>query len=262
MFHGRIYGALPRRNSIVRIANKTAKPREELVRGISCIAPAIAFSMALPAPVLGQTALPLSDAVYVATYVEATPNAVAPAGALLRRYRDASRTDEGNLRFDVLAEIARPNRFVIIEAWRDKAALAAHAQSAGAIQFRDRLTAIQAAPPDVRVDNPLDLERGSSENKAGAVYVVTHVDVIPPGTEASVAAFRAMSVDTAKDPGNIEYDVLQQADRANHFTVVEEWTDRAAADAHAMAAHTRAFRGKLIPIRGALYDERLYSALD
>jgi hypothetical protein len=35
-----------------------------------------------------------------------------------------------------------------------------------------------------------------------------------------------------------------------------------AADSHAMAAHTRVFREKLIPIKGALYDERFYSALN
>jgi quinol monooxygenase YgiN len=232
------------------------------VRRISSIALAIALAVILTTLTLERPARALDDTVYVATYVEVMPNAVAPAGALLRRYRDASRAEAGNLRFDVLAEIARPNRFVIVEAWSDKAAWSAHTQSAGAAQFREQLAAIQDAPPDVRLDNALYVERGTSEKAAGAVYVVTHIDVIPPGTEVALAALKAMSVDTPKDPGDIEYDVLQQADHANHFTVVEGWTDRAAADAHAMAAHTRGFREKLIPIRGALYDERLYNALD
>lgn len=35
-----------------------------------------------------------------------------------------------------------------------------------------------------------------------------------------------------------------------------------AVNAHAMAMHTRAFREKLMPIKGALYDERFYSALN
>lgn len=228
----------------------------------SHVALAIALGMALSALTFERPARALDDAVYVATYVEVMPNSVEPGSALLRRYRDASRAEDGSLRFDVLAETARPNRFVIIEAWRDKTAQAAHALSAGALQFRDQLVPIQSAPPDVRIDKDLYLEKGAGDNKAGALYVVTHVDVIPPGTEACLAALHAMSIDTAKDPGNIEYAVLQQADRANHFTVVEEWTDQAATDAHAMAEHTRAFREKLFPIRGALYDERFYSALD
>ena len=52
-----------------------------------------------------------------------------PARTLLEHYRDASRKEDGNLRFDVLQEIARPNRFAILEAWRDKAALDAHANA-------------------------------------------------------------------------------------------------------------------------------------
>ena len=77
-----------------------------------------------------------------------------------------------------------------------------------------------------------------------------------------MAALKAMSIDTAGDSGNISYEVLQQTNRGNHFTVVEAWSDRKAFDAHAMAAHTRAFREKLGPIAGALYDERIYKALN
>ena len=71
----------------------------------------------------------------------------------------------------------------------------------------------------------------------------------------------AMSIDAAKDYGNISYEVLQQANRVNHFTVVEEWANKKALDAHAQAAHTRAFRERLLPMQGALYDERFYKRL-
>jgi quinol monooxygenase YgiN len=70
-----------------------------------------------------------------------------------------------------------------------------------------------------------------------------------------------MSTDTYSDSGNISYDVLQQANRPNHFTVVEEWANRKALDGHAMAAHTLAFREKLLPMAGALFDERLYAIM-
>ena len=76
-----------------------------------------------------------------------------------------------------------------------------------------------------------------------------------------MAALKAMSLDTAVDTGNISYEVLQQANRGNHFAVLEVWANRKALDGHAMAAHTRAFRAKLVPIAGALYDERIYKAL-
>src|SRR5580704_17563955 len=95
------------------------------------------------------------NAVYLATYVEVMPNAVAPGIALLKQYRDASLKEDGNLRAVALAEIERPNRFVVVEAWRDKAALEAHGQSAATLKFRDKLKPIADAPYDERINNAL-----------------------------------------------------------------------------------------------------------
>ena len=202
------------------------------------------------------------NAVYLATYVEVMPNAVASGVALLKQYRDASSKEDGNLRAKALAEIERPNRFVVVEVWRDKAALEAHGQSAATSKFRDELKQIADAPYDERITNALYATQGKNQSQAGAIYVLTHVDVIPAGKDDCMAALKAMSVDIASDAGNISYEVLQQANRGNHFTVIEAWTNRQALDAHAMAAHTRAFREKLSPIAGALYDERIYKALN
>ncbi len=248
------------------------------MRAILCLAPArtvlartilattalatTILAMAILAPSRAQSAQAASDALYLVTYIEVMPNAAGPAEAELKRYRDAGRRDDGNLRLDVLAEIARPNRFVIVEAWRDKAALDAHAQSAGTIQFQEKLEPIEDAPFDERLAHVLYRGQRATANNVGTLYVVTHIDVVPPGLDACLAALKAMSVDTPNDPGNVGYTVLQQANRTNHFTVVEEWTDRKAADAHAMAEHTRAFREKLTPIRGALYDERFYTLVN
>ena len=202
------------------------------------------------------------SAVYLATYVEVMPDTIAPGIALLKQYRAASVKEYGNLRAEALAEIERPNRFVILEAWRDKAALDAHSQSAATLKFHDTLKPIADAPYDERVNNALYVTQGKSESQSGAIYVVTHVDVIPAGKDDCMAALKAMSADTAGDAGNISYEVLQQANRGNHFTVIEAWTNRKALDAHAMAAHTRAFREKISPVAGALYDDRIYKALN
>ena len=202
------------------------------------------------------------SAVYLATYVEVMPNAIAPGIELLKQYRAASVKEDGNLRAEALAEIERPNRFVILEAWRDKAALDAHGQSVATLKFRDTLKPIADAPYDERVNNVLYVTQGKNESQSGAIYVVTHVDVIPAGKDDCMAALKAMSVDTAGDAGNIRYEALQQANRGNHFTVIEAWTSRKALDAHAMAAHTRAFREKISPVAGALYDDRIYKALN
>jgi autoinducer 2-degrading protein len=215
----------------------------------------------IAATTLGQSAYAQGNAIFLATYVDVMPSSVDTAERLLDRYREASRRDEGNLRFLVLQEISRPNRFAIVEAWKDKAALDAHVAADHTHTFRERLKSIQNAPYDERINNLLYSGQDATENRPNAVYVVTHVDVVPPAKDDCMALLKNMSADTAKDPGNIGYLVLQQANRANHFTVFEKWRGMKAAEAHAMADHTRAFREKLVPIAGALYDERFYKAL-
>jgi quinol monooxygenase YgiN len=44
--------------------------------------------------------------------------------------------------------------------------------------------------------------------------------------------------------------------------VVECWKNRKAFDAHVGAKESKAFRDKLVSMTGALYDERLYKAVE
>ncbi len=219
------------------------------------------FAVVIASALQLHSACAQGNAAYLVTYIEVLPNTNAPATALLKKYRDASFHEDGNLRAEVLQELERPTRYAVIEAWRDKAAFDAHGQSANTTEFREKLKAIAAAPYDERINNPLYVAQGKNESQAGAIYVVTHVDVIPPGKDDCMAALKTMTVDTAAEAGNISYEVLQQANRSNHFTVLEAWTNRKALEGHAIAAHTREFRGKLTPIAGALYDEQIYKAL-
>jgi quinol monooxygenase YgiN len=76
-----------------------------------------------------------------------------------------------------------------------------------------------------------------------------------------MAALKATAVESAADFGNISYDAFEQANRGNHFTIIEVWANKVAFDAHAAAAGTRAFREKIAPLIGAPYDDRLYQAL-
>ena len=94
------------------------------------------------------------------------------------------------------------------------------------------------------------------------LFVVTHVDVPPPFKDTTVPLLQQLAEASRKDAGNLRFEVQQQGNRPNHFTVVEQWADQKTYDAHVMAAHTRQFRDKLGPMSGALYDERLYRAVD
>jgi quinol monooxygenase YgiN len=105
------------------------------------------------------------------------------------------------------------------------------------------------------------IESRNCEKQHDAIYVLTHLDVVPPNQDDCITLLKSMSAETPKEPGNIGYSVLQQANRTNHFTVFEIWASRRALDVHAAAAHTHNFREKVLPIAGALYDERFYKML-
>ena len=57
------------------------------------------------------------------------------------------------------------------------------------------------------------------------------------------------------------FPTVQQDGRANHLPIVEAWRSAETQRAHTMAEYTRAFRAKLVPLQGALYDERLYALI-
>ena len=116
-----------------------------------------------------------------------------------------------------------------------------------------------AAPNDTRQHNGARGRAGKT-GKAG-VYAVTHVDVIPPQKDNGVAAVKQLAEDSRKHAGNLPFDVWQQTNRPNHFTVVESWGLRGAFDVHEVQSRRPEFRNKLGTMTGALYDERLYKAL-
>src|SRR5580698_1629849 len=194
------------------------------------------------------------DEIYIISYVEIMPSSLHSGSALLNRYRDATREQSGNLRSTVLHEIGRSDRFAIMEVWRDKTAVDIPDRAASTLELREELKALQSAPPDERVDNGLFVGPIHKESPADAVYVLTHVDIAPEHNEDGLTLLQDMRTTSAKEQGNVTYDVLQQETRLNHFTVVEEWTSMVALESHIEARHTRAFRQTLLPMQGALYD--------
>jgi quinol monooxygenase YgiN len=218
--------------------------------------------MSIPAATLADPAHAQSRPVYLVAYVDVMPNAVVSGATLLERYREASPKEAGNQRLDVLHETARPNRFAILEVWEDEATLNGHDKAASTLHLRDALKEIQIAPSDVRVSSGIYGRPVKGGDRASTIYVLIHVDVFQQYKDYCLALLKAMSIDTSQDDGNIDLEVLQQANHPNHFTVVEEWATRKALDAHIIAAHTRAFRERLSPMEGAPYDARFYNELD
>lgn len=199
---------------------------------------------------------------YTITYLEVMPTATREGAALAREMRDAMGREAGNLRREALQRIGRPNQFVILATWKDQAALDAHAKGTTTAQLDDKLKRIENAPADERVTFPLAVGPLPANLGADTVLVVTHVDVIPTQREMTAALLKTHAEDGRREPGNLRFEALTQSNRGNHFTVIEAWQSRDAAQAHGMTPATRTFRDKVAPAIGALYDERFYKRLD
>jgi quinol monooxygenase YgiN len=216
---------------------------------------------ALVALTMAVTPAAADQLFHTATYVEVVPGAASQAASLLRAYRDASRGDTSALRLEVLQRVDRPAHFAIVGAWKDAPAFEAHVTAEATRRLRDGLAPLLASPDDERRHHGLVVAGAPAPAAAAGIYVVTHVDVIPPRKDDGVAALTQLATESRGDAGLVRFDVLQQTSRPNHFTVVEAWRDRPAADLHTAAPHTRQFRARLAPMSGALYDERLYAPL-
>jgi quinol monooxygenase YgiN len=221
------------------------------------IAGAITAVMAAPA---GAQA-PASQATYAVTYLEVTPAAKAEAVNLIKQVAAASRREPGNLRYEVLQRVDRNNQFAILESWSDSKALEAHDAGSAMAQFRDKLKPLRSGPYDLRPSVPISVAPVAAAGK-GSIYVLTHVDVAPNVKDTTIEMLKKLSEDGRKEPGSERFETWQQNNRTNHFTVIEIWKNREAADAHAVTASTKEFREKLGPMSGALYDDRFYTSIE
>jgi quinol monooxygenase YgiN len=103
---------------------------------------------------------------------------------------------------------------------------------------------------------------GQDHAASDKIYVVTHVDIIPPQAAAGTKLVQQYIVDTRKDPGLVRIEAVSEISRGNHISVVEVWQDKKAFDEHVAAAHTRQYRQQLDPMLGSPYDERLHHSLE
>src|SRR5258705_1957451 len=236
---------------------------EALLRALVLVLVLMAIAEAqakTPAP--APTPAPIEGNVYTVIYVEVMPTSKSDAAVVLRRYRDAARKEGGNLRCEIAQRIDQPHQFVILSIWKDQTSWEAHGKGAASMEMREKIAAVRNAPTDERVHIGLSIGPIDVTAPRDAVFVATHVDVIPPRKDDGVAALKRLGDESRKGDGNLRFEVVQQVNRQNHFTVVEIWKDAKTVEAHSMAPATREFRDKLASMTGALYDERMYKAID
>src|SRR5260370_37609914 len=209
-----------------------------------------------------------ADAIFAVTYVDVGAGAVTQGVELIKKYRDQTRREAANLEFTILQETSRPNRFVIMEGWRDQAAFEGHDKGAAKAEFEGALKPIRNSPPDRKMLQPF-ANAPARRIEPGALYMVEHVDFMggdPAIAAAAVPLERARAEASQKEPGPVRYEIYRlPPPPINHYPLDAAWTDAKAFDAHETAAHTLAFPAATAQggraWRANLYDQRLYQAL-
>jgi len=197
---------------------------------------------------------------YSVAYVNILPASRTAAIAAIKQYRDASRKEDGFQRIELFEQVGRPAHFCIMETWANGKDLNAHDASANTKDFRSKIDSMRLSDYDQRPYKTLSLSTAHHDTSSRSIFVITHVDIGGQGTNAA-DLLRKLAEASRKEEGNLRFDVLQHAMRANHFTVIEEWQTAKAMETHAAATHTKEYRNSLAPIAGSPLDERLYKAV-
>jgi quinol monooxygenase YgiN len=92
---------------------------------------------------------PETPGIIVVARVRCRPEQRANLVALLERLQEASRRDEGCLRYGFSATIEDDDAFVAVEEWANRDALAAHLRQPHISEFVRDLPAAIDAPPEV-----------------------------------------------------------------------------------------------------------------
>lgn len=93
---------------------------------------------------------------------------------------------------------------------------------------------------------------------AEQIHVLTHVDLIPPNTDAGLAAIQGYVKALRADPAVVSVEILQQLFRKNHVELSIVFTSQEAYEQNLGAPATLAFRQELHPLIGAPFDDRLH----
>lgn len=196
---------------------------------------------------------------YVITYIETAPKSAKAARGLIEDYRDAAMKAQGVTQFDALQRIGSPGHFAIVESWTNAKAQEAFAGTAAAKEFRKSLDPLLTSAYDERPHSALSV--GAKSKTAGAVYAVTHVDIIPTKKDEGVAATKALGDKSRTAVDALRFDALTQISRPNHMTIVESWKSKSAKEKFTSEPHLVSYRKNLTPMSGSLYDERLYTLI-
>lgn len=202
--------------------------------------------------------MPDSATACIVTYIETLPLTERDAARILADFAEMRAATPGIAAVDLLARGGTAGQFALIET----GTLAAVSSDEAAAARDSALAPLLLAPCDARTHSALSVVAGEGTASApDAVWIVTHVDIVPAHKDAGVARVARHAAASRAERGCLRCEAWQQIDRPNHMTLVEAWANESAHDDHRAADDTRGYRDFVAPISGSLYDERRYTRI-
>jgi quinol monooxygenase YgiN len=106
----------------------------------------LALTTVGPIPPAGGQTPPIEGPIYSVIYVEVMPSSTAEGLALLKRYREATRKEEGSLRCELVQRLGQGHQFVVLEVWKDFKAFETHARGPSSLDMREKIALIRKRP--------------------------------------------------------------------------------------------------------------------
>jgi len=88
--------------------------------------------------------------------------------------------------------------------------------------------------------------------------VLVNVHVLPDAVDAFRSASLANAAASLHEPGVVRFDVIQDADDATRFILIEVYRDAEGAAAHKQTAHYQAWRDSVGPMMAEPRTSKLY----
>jgi quinol monooxygenase YgiN len=102
---------------------------------------------------VGEISTPIAQSksgIFVITHVDIVPTVKDQGIALVKELTLNSQKDTGNIRFEALTQISRPNHMTVVEIWKDQQAISAHASKVTKREFREKLSPMSGSLYDER----------------------------------------------------------------------------------------------------------------
>jgi quinol monooxygenase YgiN len=197
-----------------------------------------------------------AGSVVTLTFLEVRAEMRGHAASILRKHANEARERQASTgQLILLQEISRVERFAVLERGTTVPT------AGGAEGLADDLV----APPDRRLNREFDEDDAAASLQVDPrtnFYVVAHMDITPQDRSRVEQSLLKFAAAARRIDGNRGFEILQQADRPNHFNLVSAWVGESPYRTFVASTPAREFRQVIGQFLGSPYDERLFRRVD